>query len=356
MNTKNDIKVSIVIPVYNSEKTIGKCLDSLVNQTYSNIEIICVNDCSKDNSVSVLGHYAKKDRRIVVINHAENKNAGGARNSGIKAATGDYICFVDNDDWLRLDAVEVLVKASEKGGYDVVAPQWSMAYTDGSVKQQSNFIIGVETEAIKKHSLLEGGRILGVLFSRRMIIDNEIFYPENLFWEDNAIGACFILCAQNIKVIPDNLYFYSVANGASSSRSVSYKRIADRLDSNELLVENIIKRGLYDKYKEETNFRFLSLCTYTIMLLTEIPYQQALPLIHDIEKTISKRCPNKFFKTLDKEEQWMLLNPLAYIKRENRRRRKMKIKLFIHSIRHSIVVVVKRMLGMDPHKSVYSER
>lgn len=355
MNKKNNIKVSIVIPVYNSEKTIGKCLDSLVNQTYENIEIICVNDCSKDSLLSVLEQYAAKDNRIVVINHAENKNAGGARNSGIKAASGDYICFVDNDDWLCLDAIEILVKASENGSYDVVAPQWSMAYADGSVEQQSNFIVGGENEAIKKHCLLEGGRILGVLFSRRMVVDNEIFYPENLFWEDNAIGACFILCAQNINVIADNLYFYSVANDASSSRSISYKRVADRLVSNELLVENIDKRGLYDKYKEETNFRFLSLCTYSIMLLAEIPYKLALPLIHDIESAISKRLPNKYFDNLNKEEQWMLLNPLAYVKRENNKRRKVKIKSFFHSIRHGIVVVVKRILGINP-KNQYITR
>lgn len=147
MKVADNILVSIIIPVYNSEKTIGKCLDSLVGQTYKDIEIICVNDCSQDNSLSVLEQYAAKDKRIVIINHGENKNAGGARNSGIRAAKGEYICFVDNDDWLRLDAIELLVKASDHASYDIVAPQWAIAKADGSTEPQPNLVVGTDREA-----------------------------------------------------------------------------------------------------------------------------------------------------------------------------------------------------------------
>ena len=136
--TINEIKVSIIIPVYNGEKTIGKCLDSVCSQTYRNIEIICVNDCSKDNSLSVLEQYAAKDNRIRVFNHTVNKNAGGARNTGIKAAIGEYLYYADCDDWVREDAIEKLVEASNHGFYDIVSAGYSLVYADGSSKYVQN--------------------------------------------------------------------------------------------------------------------------------------------------------------------------------------------------------------------------
>ena len=146
----SDIKVSIIIPVYNSEKTIGECLDSLICQTYRNLEIVCVNDYSKDDSLNVLKHYAEKDSRIVVINHEENKNAGGARNTAIKAATGEYICLVDNDDWLAPNAIECMINASGKGGLDMVTSDWVYYFSENKQVIRKNLFIG------KKHILKEG--------------------------------------------------------------------------------------------------------------------------------------------------------------------------------------------------------
>ena len=94
--------VSIVIPVFNVEKYIGKCLDSLISQTLHNIEIICVNDCSTDKSLDILRDYEAKDNRIVVIDLPRNIKQGGARNAGIKKARAPFLGFVDSDDWVCL--------------------------------------------------------------------------------------------------------------------------------------------------------------------------------------------------------------------------------------------------------------
>ena len=99
MNQKNPA-VSIVIPVFNVEKYIGKCLDSLISQTLHNIEIICVNDCSTDKSLDILRDYEAKDNRIVVIDLPRNIKQGGARNAGIKKARAPFLGFVDSDDWV----------------------------------------------------------------------------------------------------------------------------------------------------------------------------------------------------------------------------------------------------------------
>ena len=112
-------KVSIIIPVYNVEKYLKKCLDSVINQTYKDIEIICVNDGSKDGSENILKEYATKDSRIKII---EKKNGGlsSARNAGLDVASGEYCYFVDSDDWIELNTIEKLTDIILSNDVDVV--------------------------------------------------------------------------------------------------------------------------------------------------------------------------------------------------------------------------------------------
>ena len=110
---ENNIKVSIIVPVYNVEKYLAQCLDSLINQTLKEIEIICVNDGSKDNSAKILTAYAQKYVRIKIINQT-NQGLSAARNNGISVATGEYIGFVDSDDWVDIDFYKKLYSAGKK--------------------------------------------------------------------------------------------------------------------------------------------------------------------------------------------------------------------------------------------------
>ena len=107
------MKVSIVIPIYNVEKFLTECISSVVDQNYNDLEIILVNDGSTDNSGTICDHYAEKDSRIIVL-HQKNKGVSFARNSGIDMATGQYICFVDADDWLALDFIDYMLKIITK--------------------------------------------------------------------------------------------------------------------------------------------------------------------------------------------------------------------------------------------------
>ena len=111
-------KVSIIVPVYNVGKYLSKCLDSLINQTLEDIEIICINDGSTDNSGSICDKWQSRDNRIRVI-HRDNGGASSARNSGIKIAVGRYIAYVDSDDWIRQDMYEVMHKMIVTSGADV---------------------------------------------------------------------------------------------------------------------------------------------------------------------------------------------------------------------------------------------
>ena len=115
---KNNIKISVIMPVYNAEKYLARALDSLVLQTYENLEIICVNDGSKDSSAKILEDYATRDKRIKVINQ-ENQGAGAARNKGMTVMSGDYFTFIDSDDWLQLGAYRKFVNIIQKEERDI---------------------------------------------------------------------------------------------------------------------------------------------------------------------------------------------------------------------------------------------
>ena len=110
------MKISVIIPVYNVEKYLRQCLDSVINQTYKDLEIICVEDCSTDNSPQILQEYAQKDERIKILYNEKNSKLGPTRNNGLKVATGEYIHFLDSDDWLEPDAYEILVNHLSKCG------------------------------------------------------------------------------------------------------------------------------------------------------------------------------------------------------------------------------------------------
>ena len=130
MNQKNPA-VSIVIPVFNVEKYIGKCLDSLISQTLHNIEIICVNDCSTDKSLDILRDYEAKDNRIVVIDLPRNIKQGGARNAGIKKARAPFLGFVDSDDYIAADMVEKTYKCAKQYNADIVLYGYNVVDSNG---------------------------------------------------------------------------------------------------------------------------------------------------------------------------------------------------------------------------------
>lgn len=114
-------KVTIIIPVYNTEQYLKECLDSVINQTFRDFECICINDGSTDHSYTILEEYAQKDDRFRIVNLPENKGQGNARNKGIEKTKGKYITFIDSDDWVTNDYLNILYKTIEKYNTDFVA-------------------------------------------------------------------------------------------------------------------------------------------------------------------------------------------------------------------------------------------
>ena len=200
-------KFSIIIPIYNVEKYLPKCLDSLVNQTYTNIEIICVNDGSPDNSLKILEQYAQNDNRIKIINQ-ENQGVSIARNVGINNATGNYILFVDADDWIETNTCDILNKNIEKNNLDLIIFNAYIAKNN-----QCNLGFCCNQESIMYSSMWS------ICYKREFLNKNNIRFPQNIkIAEDHIFKIQAIVKADKISIIDDFLYYYLADRENSSSK------------------------------------------------------------------------------------------------------------------------------------------
>ncbi|CEX91832.1 glycosyl transferase family protein [Streptococcus pneumoniae] len=197
------MKVSVIIPVYNVEKYLRRCLDSVVNQTYKDIEVILVNDGSPDNSKKICEEYVAKYSNIQLINQ-KNAGLGAARNTGLQYITGNAVTFVDSDDWLELDAIEYYVASMKKSDADIVVTQmirkkeyFSNEGTNGTTIKEE--VLNQEQFA-KKYFKIDGNNIeyyaCAKLYKRE--IAREVKYPVGLFAEDVPAAFGYIIRSQKI--------------------------------------------------------------------------------------------------------------------------------------------------------------
>ncbi|MDO4555751.1 MAG: glycosyltransferase [Lachnospiraceae bacterium] len=228
-------KISIIVPVYNGEKYLEQCLDSLVEQTYTNIEIICINGSSNDNSLKILNQYAKIDSRIKVITR-ENKGVSISRNEGLNVATGEFILFVDADDWIEKNTCEIVLQEFLRNKTDIV--MWSyirefqnnsqpkkifdydrIEYSENDVKQlHRRFIglIGKELEKVENADAL--CPVWGKLYKREIIEEYRIRFIDIRdigTYEDGLFNLEYFAHVKKAVYIQQYLYHYRKDNPAS---------------------------------------------------------------------------------------------------------------------------------------------
>lgn len=208
--------ISIIVPVYNSEKYIDRCLDSILNQTYKDLEIVLVNDGSNDQSLKILENYALRDTRIKVVNQ-ENKGVAAARNTGLDNATGDYILYVDSDDWIENNMVERMVELSANA--DIVFCGNDNAVSPESVKK----IIGITKEIWNKdkiiYEFLRHKIMSGMLWNKlikRSLTDGCRFNPKTGYGED-AEFLWQVLQNTNSMIVTNEILYHHVPDENSIS-------------------------------------------------------------------------------------------------------------------------------------------
>lgn len=191
-----DTRVSIIVPVYNVEKYLVRCIESLINQTFKNIEIILINDGSTDNSLNIINEYRKKDKRIKLINN-KNNGVSYSRNIGIKQSTGDYIMFVDSDDWIDKDAIKNMYALAIKNSCDLIMCSYTREFLNGSkerkimlddevIYEKKNIkrdllrrLIGpIKGELVKSEGLDSIGTVWGKLYKSSIIKNNYIKFID----------------------------------------------------------------------------------------------------------------------------------------------------------------------------------
>jgi glycosyltransferase involved in cell wall biosynthesis len=248
------IKFSIVIPVYNVAPYLKQCIDSILSQTYCCFETICVNDGSTDGSMSILEEYQRKYPQITIISQA-NKGLSAARNAGIQAAKGDYIFFLDSDDWIEPDTLKIL--AEKQSGEDMVCFNGRRYFEDGSTEEPDSGIEETQLtgwEYYNKYALLprKFHFVCTVLrlYRREYILKNNLFFEEGIYHEDNLFTPLACYYAQTVKLIPDCLYVYRIREGsitktANIQRLFDIITVANKLSNFFIPINNIDKRQLY---------------------------------------------------------------------------------------------------------------
>jgi glycosyltransferase involved in cell wall biosynthesis len=264
INLKHDIAISIVVPVYNVEKYLKKCLDSLLNQTLDEIEIILVDDCSTDSSKDIMNQYrdAHPDK-IVIYQTDRNSRQGTARNLGTKCANGDYIMYVDSDDWLELDACALLYRKAAEENCDIVYGMYQEVRGDGSIKKCGACIYEEQLKPLNHDSILLNHHYpWGKLIKRELIVSNHLYFPEHLFFEDVVTGPLYGFYGKRIQFVPGICYNY-LQRGDSVMHAMTTEKLEQEMHCGEMFLEECKKRGLLDSNQEAVMAKyFMSACMY----------------------------------------------------------------------------------------------
>lgn len=235
---KNKIKVSVVIPIYNVEKYLDKCVQSVLNQTLKEIEVILVDDGSRDNCPQMCDEYAKMDNRVKVI-HKENQGLGFARNSGMKIAIGEYIAFVDSDDWVKLDMFKNLYENAKKQNSDI-AVSGHCDYTNGIKVRTKKHLLAGTTLKDKKNILEMRKNLYGhnvndnivdafpmsvwiAIYKKECLKNNNVQF-ENILSEDIIFNLHAYRVANIISFIGDTNYCYRKDNQPSIMKTFSLNK------------------------------------------------------------------------------------------------------------------------------------
>lgn len=218
--------ISIIIPIYKVELYIDKCIESILKQTWKNIEVILVDDGSPDKCGQICDEYAKKDTRIKVI-HKDNGGLSDARNAGVEVATGNYIGFVDSDDWIDENFYEQLIDKMKKTGADIVAAGVKKVWEDGKMEIMTPFqeIQLSNQEAMK--AIIEESFLKQPVWYKLYRADvAQVKFKKGVLHEDNYWSYQVIAKANKVVVMPEPYYYYRQRSNSIMSSQYSEKRLA----------------------------------------------------------------------------------------------------------------------------------
>lgn len=318
-------KISIIIPCYQVDKYIDRCINSLLNQTIGmdNLELIFVDDCSTDKTVDIIKSYKKKyPDNIIVVECEENGRQGRARNIGLTYATGEYIGFVDADDWIEPEMYEHMYEKIDRYDCDVVFCRNERDSEYGflenvKIKSAEDKLIYISDGEERKKFIVSNIIGLGVwdkLYKRELIYNNNIRFPEGVAYEDIYFGGMIYLYACKIYILEEKLYHYFV-NWSSTVLTGEQKYSNDLQIVNQYKYDEYEKRGFKNEYGDELEFDMI--CTFYLAAIKmfslrfkEFPYDEFIKVKQKMKEFFPDAQSNKYIKTNLSELNKLLVETL----------------------------------------------
>lgn len=283
-------KVSVIVPVYNTEKYLDKCLNSLVNQTIEDIEIIVVNDGSTDDSLKIIKKYLKKYPEKIVLINQKNGGISVARNNGIKSATGEYIGFVDSDDFVELSMYESLYNLIKESESDIVVCDYKKYYTETETTTDVSAVKNITTTNIYENPSLINDidyAPWNKLYKKSLF--KGIEFPKNKKYEDLSTILKVFFKAKKIDKLSENLYFYRI-NETGQTLTVN-KRINDIIFILDDIVSYAKNTKNYNVVKNDLQKLSVDKLFYYLILSYKLNDKK---YISDFRKDIIKFLNNNF--------------------------------------------------------------
>jgi glycosyltransferase involved in cell wall biosynthesis len=285
------MRLSVIVPVYNmaAGDKLKWCLDSLVGQTLpaGSYEIIAVDDCSTDESPAILDRYAAAfPDRFTALHSPENHHQGGAKNIGLSRARGEWIGFIDADDWVTPDYYEKLLAKADATGADMVGCDYCLTYehswkTGRIVHNNTPEQTGVMDTAKYRKLLMDTGSLVVKIYRRGIIYGKQDdgafhrFFPEDIFYEDNAVSNTWMLRVKHFEYLQEPLYYY-YQHDASTVHTITRKNLEDRRVSGRMILSEAEEQGYFEQYRPELEFMFTALF-YVNTLFSAMPRKNRFP-------------------------------------------------------------------------------
>ena len=315
----NTMILSIIVPVYNMAEhgKLEYCLDSLLHQTIQNYEIIAVDDASQDASPEILKRYEETyPDKIHAIYLEQNHRQGGAKNAGLEAARGDYIGFMDSDDWAAPDMFEKLLARAQETGADMAGCDYcrvgehTMEPT-ARVAVNSSTQSGVLDRDKYCSLILDAGSLVVKIYKRSMFQEPVLRFPEHMFYEDNAVAAALMLRAKHFEYLEEALYFY-YQHEASTVHHITEEKCRDRMEAMRLMIQYAKEDGSLQAYPEEFEYRFINLFYQnTLFSYLQGAKHKKLSFVKGLGKEMKEHFPNfqrnsYYLQRTDKEEKKLI--------------------------------------------------
>ena len=281
--------VSVIIPAYNIEDYIGRCLDSIISQTYKNLEIIVVDDGSRDHTGEILDNYAKKDRRIKVI-HKENGGVSSARNKGIEAAEGDYIGFIDGDDLIESEMYKTLVDLLEEENADIAHCGYQMVFPDRVDYYHNTGKKKIQTTEEGLKDLLSGEMIepglVNKLYKKELIKNCRLDETVKIN-EDLLMNYQLFKLSQKSVYYDITPYSYMIRSSSATGANSLIKKREDALRVLNQIKDDCINNNLLSIIYKRYIYLLMAICRDDLKDRSYIEYQKA-------KKTVKKRIKNRY--------------------------------------------------------------